>query len=131
MRSTSLALIAFIFLAGCASGTSGNSAPTAADAKKFMDDVNETTFKLALDSAQAGWISETYITDDSSAVAARSNQRIIDKSAQYAKDAVKFDGVDLPPDLRRAMNILKVSLVLATPSNPKEGEELTQIAANL
>jgi peptidyl-dipeptidase A len=87
MRSTSLALIALIFVAGCASGTSGNSAPTAADAKKFMEDVNETTFKLALDSGQAGWISETYITDDSSAVAARSNQRIIDKSAQYALES--------------------------------------------
>jgi peptidyl-dipeptidase A len=131
MRSTSLALVAFIFVAGCASGSSGNSVPTAADAKKFMDDVNETTFKLALDAGQAEWTSETYITDDTSAVAARSNQRIIDKTAQYAKDAVKFDNVELPPDLRRAMNILKVSLVMATPSNPKEGEELTKIAADL
>src|SRR5207249_527543 len=104
---------------------------TVADAKKFMDDVNETIFKLALDASQAGWVSETYITDDTSAVFARANQRLIDKTAQYAKEAVRFDKLELAPDLRRGMNILKVSLVMATPSNAKEGEELTKIAAKL
>jgi peptidyl-dipeptidase A len=96
-----------------------------------MDDVNETTFKLALEASQAGWVSETYITDDTSSLNARANQRVIDRTAQFAKEAVKFDKVEVPPDVRRALNILKVSLVMATPSEPKEGEELTKIAANL
>jgi peptidyl-dipeptidase A len=131
MRSTRLALALFIFVSGCASGSSSNSTATAADAKKFMDDVNETTFKLALDAGQAGWVSETYITDDSSAVYARTNQRLIEKIAQYSKEAVRFDKVDVAPDVRRGFNILKDSLVMATPTNPKEAEELTKIAANL
>jgi peptidyl-dipeptidase A len=96
-----------------------------------MDDVNDTVFKLQLEGGQAGWIAATYITDDSSAVSARANQRLIDKVAQYAKEAVRFDKVELPPDLRRSLDILKVSLVMATPTDPKEGEELTNIAANL
>src|SRR5262245_11041392 len=96
-----------------------------------MSDVNETLFKLALEAIQAGWVSETYITDDTSALLARANQRLIDKTAQYAKEAVRFDKVDVAPDIRRQLNILKVSLVMATPSNPKEGEELTKIAADL
>ena len=130
MRTFTIALVILVFLSGCTTSRS-NSTPTAEDAKKFMDDVNETVFKLALDSSQASWISETYITEDSSAVAARSDQRLIDKMAQYAKDAVKFDNVQLSPDLRRSMNLLKVSLVLATPSDPKLGEEVTKIAADL
>ena len=132
MRSVSFVLALFIAVSACATSRSSSDATaTVADAKKFMDDVNETIFKLALDASQAGWVSETYITDDTSAVFARANQRLIDKTAHYAKEAVRFDKLELAPDLRRGMNILKVSLVMATPSNPKEGEELTKIAAKL
>jgi peptidyl-dipeptidase A len=131
MRLINFVLVLVIFVSGCTSGSSSNSTPTAEDAKKFMADVNETLFKLALEASQAGWVSETYITDDTSALFARANQRLIDKTAQYAKEAVRFDKVDVAPDVRRQLNILKVSLVMATPSNPKEGEELTKIAADL
>jgi len=131
MKSTTFVLALFIFVSGCASGSSSNSTPTAEDAKKFMDEVNQTAFDLALETGQAGWISQTHITDDSSALYARANQRLIDKIAHYAKEAVRFDKVDVAPELRRGLDILKVSLVMATPSNPKEGEELTKIAANL
>ena len=124
----SLSLLAF----GCATpSASTNPTPTAADAKKFIDEVNDTAFKLTLESSQAGWISETFINDDTSSLNARANQRLIDKMAQYAKDAVKFDKVDVPADIRRQLNILKVGLVMATPSDPRLGEELTKIAADL
>jgi peptidyl-dipeptidase A len=131
MRHITFALFLFIVVSGCARGTSSNSAPTAADAKKFIDEVNQTALKLANESSQAGWVSETYITDDTSALNARSNQRYIDTLARYAKDAVRFDHTEVAPDLRRSLNLLKVGLVMATPSDPKEGEELTTIAANL
>jgi peptidyl-dipeptidase A len=131
MRLINFVLVLAILVSGCTSGSSSNSTPTAEDAKKFMDDVNETLFKLALEASQAGWVSETYITDDTSALFARANQRLIDKTAQYAKEAVRFDKVDVAPDIRRQLNLLKVSLVMATPSNPKEGEELTKISADL
>src|SRR5207249_7072055 len=129
---THLAILLVLSLCVCActapSSGSADTAGTAGDPKKFMDDVNETLLKLATEASQAGWVSETYITDDTSALNARANQRYIDKVAQYAKDAVRYDKVDEPADLRRALNVLKVSLVLATPSDPKEGEELTKIA---
>ena len=131
MRSISFSLALFILVSGCAtSGTSSNTTASAADAKKFMDDVNETTFKLSNGASQAGWVSETYITDDTSALNARANQRFIDTIARFAKDAVKFDKVEVAPEQRRGLNLLKVALVLATPSDPKEGEEVTKIAAN-
>ena len=132
MRTIIFVLAIVIVVSGCSpTRTSSNTAPTAADAKKFIDEVNETAFKLANESSQAGWVSETYITDDTSALNARANQRLIDTMARYAKDAVKFDHIDVSPDLRRSLNLLKVGLVMATPSDPKEGEELTMIAANL
>src|SRR5881396_460450 len=127
------ALCLLLSLSACTAPTSGNDAAvaTGAGAQKFMDDVNETLLKLGIEGSQAGWVSETHITDDTSALNARANQRLIDATARFSKESVKFDKLDLAPDLRRELNLLKVSLVMATPSNPKEGEELTKIAANL
>ncbi len=51
--------------------------------------------------------------------------------SRLAKEAAKFDNVEVPPDQRRQLNVLKLSLVLATPSDPKEAEELTKILARM
>src|SRR5206468_2219660 len=42
-----------------------------------------------------------------------------------------FDKVEVAPDERRRLNLLKLSLVMVTPSDPKEAEELTTIMARL
>src|SRR5438105_13817410 len=129
-------LIALVLIAGasaCTARSSGNTDGTAkgADPKKFIDEVNESLLKLNVEGSQAGWVSETYITDDTSALNARSNQRVIEATEHLAKDAVRFDKVETTPDVRRQLDLLKVNLVMATPSDPKESEELTRIAANL
>jgi peptidyl-dipeptidase A len=128
-----IALVLILGISACAGRSSGNSdgAANGADPKKFIDEVNESLLKLNIEGSQAGWVSETYITDDTSALNARSNQRVIEATEHFAKDAVRFDKVEATPDLRRQLDLLKVSLVMATPSDPKESEELTKIAANL
>ena len=52
-------------------------------------------------------------------------------TAKFAKDATRFDKVELPADQRRQLDLLKVSLVLATPADPKEAEELTQLVSRM
>ena len=105
--------------------------PTAADAKQFLDTVNDTMKRLEIEQNQAGWVQQNFITDDTEALQARVNQRVIDAIAKYAKESAKFDKVDVPADQRRQLNLLKLSLVMVTPSDPKEGEELTTIMARL
>src|SRR5512141_195078 len=92
--------------------------PTVAEARKFLDDAEKRLFDLSLETNQAQWIQSTYITDDTEAVAARANQRGIAESVRLAKAAVRFDKVNLPPDMRRKMNLLKNALVLAAPGDP-------------
>ena len=106
-------------------------APTVADAKAFLDNVNQTMLKLGVESSQAGWVQQNFITDDTDALAARANQRYIDAIARFVKDATRFDTLDLPADQRRQLNVLKTSLVMVTPSDPKESEELTTLMARL
>ena len=105
--------------------------PTAVDAKAFLDHVNQTLLKLGVEANQGGWVQQNFITDDTGALAARASQRYIDATARFVKDATRFDTLDLPADERRALNVLKTSLVMVTPADPKESEELTTIMARL
>src|SRR4029079_14786352 len=83
--------------------------PTAADAKAFLDNVNQTMLKLGVEATQAAWVQQNFITDDTDALAARANQRYIDAIARFVKDAPRFDKLQLPEDQRRALNVLKTS----------------------
>ncbi len=105
--------------------------PTAADAKTFLDSVDETLKRLSIAQNQGGWVAQTYITEDTEATDARETQRLIEAAAQFAKQSTRFDKVEVPPDQRRQLNLLKVSLVMATPADPKEAEELTRIASRM
>src|SRR5258705_9019146 len=105
--------------------------PTVAEAKKFLDTADKKLFDLSLEANQASWIQATYITDDTEAVAARANERNINEGVRLAKAAVRFDKLNLPPDMRRKMNLLKVALVLAAPADPAKSAEVTRLAASL
>jgi peptidyl-dipeptidase A len=105
--------------------------PTAADAKAFLDNVNQTMLKLGVEQGEGGWVQQNFITEDTDALAAHANQRYIDAIAQFVKDATRFDKLDLPADQRRELNVLKTSLVMVTPADAKESEELTTTMAEL
>jgi peptidyl-dipeptidase A len=116
---------------GCGPATSSSSAPTPADAKAFLDNVNATTLKLGIQQGQAGWVQQTFITDDTEAISARANQAANDAGAKFAKESTKYDTVQVSADERRQLKLLKTSLVLATPSDPKESDELSKIMVRL
>jgi peptidyl-dipeptidase A len=117
---------------GCARNRSSSAAgATSADATTFLANVNDTVLRLGVQQAQAGWVQQTYITDDSEALAARADQVANDASARFAKEATRFDRVEVPPGERRQLTVLKTSLVLATPSDPKESDELSKIMARM
>ena len=63
-----LALSVAVAAAGCQASTA---APTAQDAKQFLDEVNTTFDRLYLDANRAGWVAQNFITVDSEAMDAR------------------------------------------------------------
>ena len=130
MRNLTRPVVLAFFLLAAAFGCTPGGSATAEDAKKFIDSVNETMLRLGTESAQAEWVSENFITDDTQAITARAKKVVIDAGVRFAKEAVKFDKVEVPPDIRRQLNRLKLGLTMATPSDSKEGEELTKLAAS-
>jgi peptidyl-dipeptidase A len=119
------------FLVLASACTAGMPAPTADDAQKFVDEVNSQILRLATDQQRAEWVAENFITDDTEAITSKSNQAFIDAIARYAKEAVRFDKVDVPADVRRQLNLLKVGLVIAGPSDPKLSEEMTTLVSSM
>jgi peptidyl-dipeptidase A len=126
-----LAIVGVCALASSCAQTSSSSTPTAAGAKSFLDTANATTLRLGIQQGQAGWVQQTFITDDTEAIAARANQAANEAGAKFAKEAVQYDGVQVSAEERRQLNLLKVALVLATPADPKESDELSRIMARL
>jgi peptidyl-dipeptidase A len=104
---------------------------TSSGAKAFLDTASKTMLKLGIAQNQAAWVQQTYITDDTEALSARGNQEYIDATAKFAKEASRFEKADVPTAERRQLNLLRLALVMATPSNPEESAELTKIAARL
>ena len=90
-----LALSVAVVAAGCQASTA---APTAQDAKQFLDEVNATFDRLYLDANRAGWVAQNFITVDSEAMDERGTQAVSDASSRFAKQAVRFDNVEVPAD---------------------------------
>jgi peptidyl-dipeptidase A len=106
-------------------------APTVVEAKKFIEDAEARLLALAVESNRADWVRSTYITYDTEILAAKGDERSIAATMDLAKQATRFDHLKMPEDLSRRFKLLKLSLTLAAPSNPAEGEELTRIVSQM
>jgi len=119
-------MIALLALTSCRNG-----APSAEEARKFIDEAEPKLLALANEAGRAAWVQANFITQDTEALAAKANERAIAAQVEYAKQAARFDNVKLPDDVRRKLTLLKLSLTLPAPSDPKEAAETTQLAAGL
>jgi peptidyl-dipeptidase A len=104
---------------------------TGTDVATFLATANDTLFRLGNEAQQSSWVYETYITDDTEAVNARTQQVFIDAVAKLAKEAARFNGATVASEQRRQLDLLKNALELVTPSDPKEASEVTRLASSL
>jgi peptidyl-dipeptidase A len=117
---------AWLYLISC-----GASRASVDQAGQFLADTEDRLLALNIESQHADWVHENFITDDTESLSAKADQRSIDETVRRAKEATRFDGLSLPEDMARKMKLLKVGLVLATPSDPKQSEEVTRLASSL
>ena len=126
MKHAIIAAAACVCCSGCeASG--GASSPAAADAKVFLDNVNETMKRSASNRARpAGCSRPSSPTTPKRSPRART-RLAIDAGASFAKEAVKFDnGRGRRRPAASAESAEGRRSCIATPSDPKESEELTE-----
>ncbi len=113
---------------GAAEAPRSDAAP---NVTQFLAEANERLLALSNAANEAGWVQDTYITRDTQAIAARANEAFVNAVTDYAKQAAAF-----PPDVgspleRRQLTVLKNTMTMAGPADPKKVAELTTIAARM
>ena len=66
-----------IFAIAQNSTSTTSAAPTVAEARAFMDRVETELLASANEASRAAWVQETFITDDTEAIAAKANERLL------------------------------------------------------
>ncbi len=107
-------------------------AQTAGEADAFIAQVEKDAAEISLAGAQAAWVNETYITDDTDAISARISAQATQMAVGWAKQAARFDHVaGLSPDTQRKLYLLKIALTLPAPETPGAAQELSRISTAL
>ena len=106
-------------------------APTAAEAKKFIEEAEQRLFDLGVKASRASWVQENFITDDTEQIAAEAGEAANTAATKYAKEAHRYDRVNLPPELARKRLLLELATGFPAPDDPKAQKELAQVMASL
>lgn len=130
MRETSKWIVAAA-LAACAVSASAAAKPTRQDAETFIAGAEKRYAEISVDANRASWVQANFITVDTEILAAQANERSTALGVELAKEAARFDGLDLPYDVRRKLDLLKLSLTLPAPADPAKNAELARVAAEL
>lgn len=129
MRGRLRAAIAAAALMSTTPGLTAKEAASADDARAFAARAEERLNELIIKASRAQWVQVTYITFDTEKIAANANKDLIAATMELAAEAKRFDGLALPEDVARKLKLLKLSLPLPAPRDPKAQTELTEIAA--
>ena len=106
-------------------------APTPPEAQKFISQAEQDLFDLNVKASRASWVHDNFITDDTEQIAADANEIANTAATRYAKDAHRFDHVQLVPELARKRLLLELATGFPAPDDPKAQKELAQIQASL
>lgn len=86
---------------------------TIEQAKKFVEDAERQGLILSTEAQRADWVKSNFITDDTEALAAKADERLINAGVIWAKEAAKYKGTPLPEDIERKMLLLRNGLTLS------------------
>jgi peptidyl-dipeptidase A len=107
------------------------SKPTVAEAEQFMNQAEARLNEIEVKAARASWVQENFITADTEALSADSQDQLTAATTELIEQSKRFDGLSLPPELARKFMLLRLSLTAPAPKDPALRKEMTQIAASL
>ncbi|MGK4007336.1 M2 family metallopeptidase [Sorangium sp. So ce1036] len=112
-------------------GPPAEPAPTAEEAARFIEATESELHELSTDNNRAAWVASTYITFDTQILSAAASAKLLGAMTRYAQRATRFAGLDLPYDVGRRIDLLRTSLTLYAPADPKRTRELSTLSSKL
>jgi peptidyl-dipeptidase A len=132
MRGRGTLALGALLLAACTAAPAARTAAKAgAEARAFALEAEQELLRLWIASSRAAWVKSTYLTEDTEQLEAAANEAVMAATSRRAAEALRFEGLELPPEVRRKLRLLRLSLSLPAPSDPAARAELARIASSL
>ena len=126
------------FAAACATpqggpgAVSNNNAPlTAESAATFVQAAEEELMCRSEYEGRVAWVYNTNITYDTEWLLQRSDAEGTEARVRLASEAGRYANVDLPPDTRRKIDLLRLSLTLPAPQREGAAGQLSELTTRL
>jgi len=100
-------------------------------AEEFVARANAEYADLWKETAAADWVMATYITEDTQLLSAAQSERYAAWHSGIVKQAMRYDGKELAPEVQRAIDLLKLGTSKPAPDDAEKRRELSQIASRL
>ncbi|MFC7377232.1 M2 family metallopeptidase [Brevundimonas sp. GCM10030266] len=104
---------------------------TAEGAAAFIADAETRMTALGEEAARIAWTRATNITFDTMWLESRINAEVTETQVALAGQAAAFNDVEVPADVRRKLNLLRLGIVLPAPARPGAASELSDITTRL
>src|SRR6202046_2828924 len=106
-------------------------APTAEDARHFVEAAENRLLPLWIGAQGSSWVQETFIPPDTEEMAAEADQAVKAATSELAGEARRYEGLKLPEDVAPKIKLIRLSVDIPAPRDNAESTELSQINASL
>ncbi|MBX3430144.1 MAG: M2 family metallopeptidase [Hyphomonadaceae bacterium] len=125
------------FAAACATPQGGTTATTrngpltAESAAAFVQAAEDELMRRSEYEGRVAWVYNTNITYDTEWLLQRSDAEGTEARVRLASEAGRYANVELPPDTRRKIDLLRLSLTLPAPQREGAASQLSEITTRL
>lgn len=104
---------------------------TAEGAATFVAEAERRLADLSEEAGRIQWTRATNITHDTMWLESRINAQYTELQVELANGAAAFNDVQVPADVRRKLNLLRLGIVLPAPNRPGAASELAELTTRL
>ncbi|MFO1016329.1 MAG: M2 family metallopeptidase [Hyphomonadaceae bacterium] len=100
--------------------------PTVEQAQTFVANAERDLAAMSERESRIAWVYSTYINYDTEWLQQRSDSEGTQARVRLASEAARYQSLDLPADLRRKIDLLRLSLTLPAPQRAGAADELAE-----
>ena len=101
--------------------------PTETEAAAFIERVETFYREFGEYAARIAWANQTYINYDTNWLNTKVSAEGTEMGVKFANEAKRFNGVALPDDMRRKLELIKLGLNIPAPERPGAAQALSEI----
>jgi peptidyl-dipeptidase A len=134
-RVASLLILLALASSGCAlppQASRGQKPETSAEtASEFVARINAELAELRRETDKAFWVQSTYITEDTSFLAAKASEKLLAFHARAVEESRRYQGQELDPDTARQLMLLRLGTAMPAPNDDAKRAELATLATGM